>query len=1330
MGEKDMDKLKKWVVAAATVAMLGITGYMVGDWDEKRGYPVVNILARDTLWAEDSMRLVFLADSLLNSYRPTNSDIKRQKALWCGCDYAYVYTARGNKKEWFNSKDGMVNGVIEPNKIGYDPFIFGIPEKQAEAFCHFKIDTSEIATYRAAADPNMIVDPKQVVSDSIKNVYRAAKKLVNYDSLAKSLKIDSLKYWAHEKKRLPVFDARSVEKSILKNSDTLNPNIADVSSISTGGYTIGAGGGYNYLCVDAFFDDFINFTGNMACTLKTSVTQTNIANCTENSNTDTLFMINETGHNGDPTAGNIYTLNLGTENGITFGLTNAPVVVMRNWNIHRIGTGAAVVHVNFSIAGGGYVIFHDNIVIDYTNIHRDHKVFAYNTNSSGEIYNNVIVGGEFGMTFTNAIQTTYIENNTVWACSLVGISATLEPCTLSNNVVDSMLDKTNGNCYHQMDNAASINNASEDATGDTINIVSADEFVSTDSTSSDFLKLKAGRCDSGGAAPKSAGDTLGIRANQRPGIDGDYSQGADEYEIAYSTDVFYWISDGTGAMSSDWSDADNWSYYSGGSGGDGIPTTGDTAHFDANSSSYGCTLSQAIEIEYLDFADGWSGSGVHFSDGGYKITAERFNYAATGNSGVEITDTLNIAGVDTYYRLLGNANHTINDTTAVLYFKNTSGTGDLIGTEYTQMFHTLHTSGINGIVDADGNTYCRYLYGDSGTLSITEGEQLFVQRETSGDAYYTHDDFTITGTTGSLRFTSITSDTVDLPEFKVSTSNVHNITVQNTSDGVNSVFRYTGEWSIIGNSQAWTTKNCSTYFIFADPNFHCKDFYWTGINASGRGFYYFGSCSLRCSSFLASGSADGKDFYYFEDARFQSGRYFRVNPTCSIAAGSSKIYINLDGLTADMETYNQQLHDLYIDGDDLVFTLNDSIKTNDISLTDMGDGSAVSDNIYIGASGDFTISGGDFDLPNNIRLTGYDKTLNLDAAATIDRQANCSLYVEDKTTINVNGANITFQRIFFPDDDTVTFTAGDTIQIDHPANADLSGTGYSVFTGAGSYKIDLQAALTLTNSDWKNATILSNAIDATDPSNYDRCGNTNINFYSEYDTTTVVDTTASDSTCLSLDSLQIFHTVRFHRDSLSGTYCIVSSDTITRDSIAIDTMTPSYVYRIDTNYTDTTYDTTCLSLDSVSAITQDTMRVDSLAFRQSACPPNDTTNIDTVSLEITFRNDLSVDTFPPTIDTVETPQGDSVELVISACNGDTTAVDTFYVGYTFDTTYMDSVISQNKQITPIKRQRVYACSGSIDSIRASDTTFNWKTIFLDSIKIDTVYAPSPGYYPR
>lgn len=59
-----MTKVKKWLASAATIALLVVAGYYVGDFDEQKGYPVYNPLTQDTIWVAASARMVEVADSI------------------------------------------------------------------------------------------------------------------------------------------------------------------------------------------------------------------------------------------------------------------------------------------------------------------------------------------------------------------------------------------------------------------------------------------------------------------------------------------------------------------------------------------------------------------------------------------------------------------------------------------------------------------------------------------------------------------------------------------------------------------------------------------------------------------------------------------------------------------------------------------------------------------------------------------------------------------------------------------------------------------------------------------------------------------------------------------------------------------------------------------------------------------------------------------------------------------------------------------------------------------------------------------------------------------
>jgi len=53
-------KLRKWIIAAATVAAVMAGGYTIGDWSDTRGYPIITAPG-DTLWFADSLNLAKFA---------------------------------------------------------------------------------------------------------------------------------------------------------------------------------------------------------------------------------------------------------------------------------------------------------------------------------------------------------------------------------------------------------------------------------------------------------------------------------------------------------------------------------------------------------------------------------------------------------------------------------------------------------------------------------------------------------------------------------------------------------------------------------------------------------------------------------------------------------------------------------------------------------------------------------------------------------------------------------------------------------------------------------------------------------------------------------------------------------------------------------------------------------------------------------------------------------------------------------------------------------------------------------------------------------------------
>jgi len=195
----------------------------------------------------------------------------------------------------------------------------------------------------------------------------------------------------------------------------------------------------------------------------------------------------------------------------------------------------------------------------------------------------------------------------------------------------------------------------------------------------------------------------------------------------------YWVTGGDGIFSS----LDNWSTTSGGSSGSSVPTTGDTAFFDANSGSYftvqvissvlcsidttdsvslsfwvtdggHLSLNTVIELDSLAI----DGTGV-FNSNSYNITANYIYIQDTasaqfGTSAITATKTLWFWGTSSGDADVTGGSFYVNDDTNVQIINTTLTNSGISGAD------TYYATTSDGNVDGGGNT--GFVFTLSGTL--------------------------------------------------------------------------------------------------------------------------------------------------------------------------------------------------------------------------------------------------------------------------------------------------------------------------------------------------------------------------------------------------------------------------------------------------------------------------------------------------------------------------------------------------------------------------------------------------------------------------------------
>jgi len=506
-------KIKKWIISAGTITLIILAGYQLGDWDEERGYPVISPLG-DTTWVSDSTRLTEVADSL-SSIMDT---------------FAIAVFKIGDQESETGKKDGQLVDVFD-FKEQTPGFIFG-KNNQKVYYCQ-KIPRSQIAFYRSK------------LCQTSEDVYVPPKAIFRYSKLP-----DSLKQIVSNKSSFKTVSVL-VDTLVDFDNDALTPNAAreDLNSIASGDYTVGSDG--DYALWNLGFTDLTNFTGDISLIQISDVSFEAATQATEQLNGNKFLLDSDTPHYGNYNNGWLTTIAGNNLIGFDFrmdGSTEGSSIEVRNLKITQTGGRAGAVYASLlaTVSTDSFDIsFHDNILCG-NNLHNTCGIKARISQATFNIYNNVIYDyGEYGIWIDLAHSASIIENNTCYSNDVNGIFVTASTAAkIQNNLCVS-----NGTDYAGIAACTGTNNADSDSTGNDdawvtgsgniCEVTIADEVVTTDSTSEDFMKLKDGSIEDAGATVSIAGDTLGIRGNARPGTDAAYSIGADEYDpgcgVSYDT---------------------------------------------------------------------------------------------------------------------------------------------------------------------------------------------------------------------------------------------------------------------------------------------------------------------------------------------------------------------------------------------------------------------------------------------------------------------------------------------------------------------------------------------------------------------------------------------------------------------------------------------------------------------------------------------------------------------------------------------------------------------------------------------------------------------------
>ena len=294
----------------------------------------------------------------------------------------------------------------------------------------------------------------------------------------------------------------------------------------------------------------------------------------------------------------------------------------------------------------------------------------------------------------------------------------------------------------------------------------------------------------------------------------------------------FWVTGGTG----NWNSTTNWSATTGGASGASVPSTSDTAAFDASSGSGTATLDISPTVQTLTMT-GFTGT-----------LAFGTNTISLNSTGTIFTGATTMAVTGTPLIICTNSSATTRTITPTavteansISFRVTAGTGSVVFTTAQSVRDLDFTDGVNptGFAGALGNS-ANTIYGNlkaSTGMTVTAGTGTWTFAATSGTktintAGVTFDKpFTFNGvggtwqlqaalTSGATRTTTLTNGTLDLNGYTLTTglftTNTTNTTTlafgtgNITASGVGTVFTGSATCTVTGTPQVILTDNSAT----------------------------------------------------------------------------------------------------------------------------------------------------------------------------------------------------------------------------------------------------------------------------------------------------------------------------------------------------------------------------------------------------------------------------------------------------------------------------------------------------------------------------------------
>lgn len=1152
-----------------------------------------------------------------------------------------------------------------------------------------------------------VADPSGMKQDSVARTYRMdwdslakASGIIGYeDSLRDTLPTDIVDLTALKK----YYYMRAKTKQEMATKDTVE--VKDVNVVTSGSYTVGSGG--DYATWNAAIADIGNLTGNLTFTQISDVTETSASLLTETLGGFTLRFTSNTGHKGDPNKGWVTTwtidnhmIDFQPSGGGTIEVDSLVVVASAN---KTAGVFAFVFNANTVTSTGN---FHDNIIDGASKTNT--RGFAVNdADWTLNAWNNVVTDCDIG--YWSITASTYtIENNTILNSASTGFSLSSNAGTYTNNVSVG----AGSNDFFNMTAATGNNNASSDTTAqnsnwtsgtnNVVSVTAANEFISQASDDWNLGKLKSGgSLDSGGTTTAIAGNTTGIRGNARP-TGTNVSIGADQFDA--TTSISYTV--GTSGDFATFEDAFSSlpATFTGDATLTQISDVTETGVAISTSNLNGKTLTITSDTPHNGDVNKGHITNIAHNNDGFDV-----KFTGTGSTTFEMKNLYikrTVAGASNfeymYYLRLNSAGGTYKFHDLLCDQNGLTGSGP----GYAHTGQTMETwnvvvwDGWNGVSLPNNaitpgtwtlENISVYNVGNRGFASFANFNGTIRNCYATGSASV--DYIGVTSATGRNNASGDT--TAQNANWGTGTGNITSLTVGNevvsivdddwnffkakdngsidsggvaptisgNTTGIRGNARPTGTNYSIGADQ-FTADTHINYDVGTGGDFIDWEEAFTAFPAN-----FTGTCTLnQVSAFTMTTQALFDDTLNGNNLVLRSNSTHNGDPTSgyitSINIGNNRpflfkgegtgimdiqgLYIKrIDTPTADSEIflptaasneYNLKLHDILYDGNG---------KRSSFILMDDG---GMQMNIWNCVIWD-VIEGTNTAA---IRLVGAPN-----ASTTVE---NITLYDCDLGIRNGNAAMIWRQfAVFNVTDPADEVTGGST----RHWGTDGSGTGFSSNVNAKLNLVDANEFVdTLdTSADFMRV----------------KCGGS------------LADSGEGPATAGDTQGIRGSGFPRPHN--------------VDKHSIGADEL---FFSSPETTATDTAVITVCLSLDS---LVLDSISVDTT---DSICGLDTTV----VVMYDTFYTDT---TFPTVIKVFKATCGDSVNFTVSACPpGDTTAIDTFFVNpATFDTTYRDSTFD-TVSISPTQNQIIYADSQQIDSIRCGVTTSNYIVNFRDSIFIDTI----------